>query len=307
MLDSPIIDVAIGLILVYLILSIVCSAVQEAIASILSWRAATLRQGVDNLVSSPLGQKVFDHGLIKGLTKPGKSGPSYIPGRIFATAIVDLLAELDPAKSQGGKPPTIRETIDAIENPAAKRALLALYDQADADVDKFRDAVEGWFDDAMDRVSGWYARRAKAILAVIAAVVVVALNADTVRIAATLWTDDAVRSRLVALAENAAGQDAPPDQDQALDTVAALPLGWLCHPSAATPTNGDASAIAAAERDVTEIRVCFVDSLHWTAVVGWPITVLAITFGAPFWFDLLGRAVRLRGAGKQPPRQGGGR
>jgi hypothetical protein len=34
-------------------------------------------------------------------------------------------------------------------------------------------------------------------------------------------------------------------------------------------------------------------------IVGWLITALAITLGAPFWFDLLGKLISIRGAGKK--------
>jgi hypothetical protein len=37
------------------------------------------------------------------------------------------------------------------------------------------------------------------------------------------------------------------------------------------------------------------------AVLGWLLTGIAITFGAPFWFDLLGKVSNLRAAGAKPP------
>ena len=41
--------------------------------------------------------------------------------------------------------------------------------------------------------------------------------------------------------------------------------------------------------------------LGWlSAIVGWLITALATLFGAPFWFDLLRRVVRLKGSGPAP-------
>jgi hypothetical protein len=33
---------------------------------------------------------------------------------------------------------------------------------------------------------------------------------------------------------------------------------------------------------------------------GWLVTIVALTFGAPFWFDLLGKVVTLRSSGKRP-------
>ena len=50
MLDHPIIDVSLGLIFIYVSLSLVASAVQEWIASLLGLRSKNLWAGVKNLV-----------------------------------------------------------------------------------------------------------------------------------------------------------------------------------------------------------------------------------------------------------------
>ncbi len=43
------------------------------------------------------------------------------------------------------------------------------------------------------------------------------------------------------------------------------------------------------------------DCKHWPVnVLGWIVTALAISLGAPFWFDLLGKLVQLRGTGTKP-------
>ena len=38
----------------------------------------------------------------------------------------------------------------------------------------------------------------------------------------------------------------------------------------------------------------------WTTFFGWVITALAISLGAPFWFDLLNKFIQLRGTGTRP-------
>ena len=39
----------------------------------------------------------------------------------------------------------------------------------------------------------------------------------------------------------------------------------------------------------------------WLAhLMGWILTAAAVSLGAPFWFDLLGRVAKLRGTGKRP-------
>ncbi len=50
-----------------------------------------------------------------------------------------------------------------------------------------RVAVADWYDEAMDRVAGWYKRRVKWILLILAASVTIAVSADSLRIAEQLW------------------------------------------------------------------------------------------------------------------------
>jgi hypothetical protein len=85
MSNFPALEVVIGLTFVYFVLSLICSAVTESIASRRGWRAAKLEDGVKNLLSgsseiSPegkaLAQDVYDHPLIQALIAPVRSpGP----------------------------------------------------------------------------------------------------------------------------------------------------------------------------------------------------------------------------------------
>ena len=53
MLNFPALDVAIGLIFVFFILALVCSGINEAIASAARWRAQDLERGVWELLQDP--------------------------------------------------------------------------------------------------------------------------------------------------------------------------------------------------------------------------------------------------------------
>src|SRR3954470_15859031 len=98
MFGSAILEVAIGIIFLYLLVSIVCSAVREGIEGWFKSRAAYLEYGIRELLHDRQGQDLashfFNHPLIFGLFsdeyKPGRpykpgilaSGsnlPSYIP------------------------------------------------------------------------------------------------------------------------------------------------------------------------------------------------------------------------------------
>ena len=91
MLDSPIIDVAMGLVFFYVTLSLICSSIQEIIASLLGLRSRNLKKGIRNLIGSEYAEAMYDHPLIKGLRKPKKL-PSYIKPEIFSTALIDMIS-----------------------------------------------------------------------------------------------------------------------------------------------------------------------------------------------------------------------
>lgn len=81
----------IGVIVIFLQLSLVCTAVNEFVAMCLQKRAKELEKGIGSLLTSPqLADKFYAHPLIKGLRPDGKK-PSYIPSRTFALALMDIV------------------------------------------------------------------------------------------------------------------------------------------------------------------------------------------------------------------------
>jgi len=77
MFNTTVIDVVIGLVFVYLLLSLMCSAANEMIEGWLKNRAADLERGLRELLKDPQGnglvKKVYDHPLISGLFGSGSS------------------------------------------------------------------------------------------------------------------------------------------------------------------------------------------------------------------------------------------
>ena len=62
----------------------------------------------------------------------------------------------------------LERSLAAIPNERLSDAMLALYRTAGGNAAQFQHAAERWFDDSMERVSGWYKRRIQLILFVIA-------------------------------------------------------------------------------------------------------------------------------------------
>lgn len=294
MLDFAALDVALGVIFVYLVLALVCSALNESISSVLSWRAKFLREGIANLLDPnnhsngrKLLTQLYDHPLINGLIRPvSRKGklryPSYLPSRAFASALLDF-----DGKGAGR---SIDQAIAAIPSPQIRTALTTLRSSAkvkegEDEAAAFKQAVEAWYDDAMERVSGWYRRRVQVVMWVLAAGIAFSLNVDTIRIADHLWKDKTVRSAVVARTEN------PPDTTQPADISRfskqvnelkelKLPIGW----SIESRPKG------------------FWDWLRRVLLkgTGLILTAAALTLGAPFWFDMLGKVARIRSAGARP-------
>jgi hypothetical protein len=290
MFGSVILDIAIGLIFVYLLLSLVCSAAKEMLESLMRHRASDLERGIQDLLGSALAAELYNHGLIKGLSKAGEL-PSYIPAQTFALALLDGLVPATAAAPSGASgalaapstaagtaptapPPGLRGAVAAIANPDVRNALLALVDAAGPDAAKVRANIEGWFNSGMDRVTGWYTRRTQKVIVVLGLLTTAALNVDSVQIANSLYRDSALRASLVAAAEGYA--KSPPQAAKPIAEITAdigklgLPIGW---PDPEWKPEWP---------------------LVLRKIFGLLLTALAVSLGAPFWFDLLGRVINVR-------------
>ncbi len=158
MFNSGILNVAIGIVFIYLLVSLIVTAVNELIAAIFKMRGRVLWQGLCTLLPSGtkkenMAEQVYRHPLIAGLSHSGR--PSYIPSHTFALALLDVISggtgHIAKLKQLEGK-------IDLL--PAhLSRSLNLLLHESKGDLEKFRMNIEAWFNDSMDRVSGVYKRK----------------------------------------------------------------------------------------------------------------------------------------------------
>ena len=76
MFGSAILDTAIGLIFVFLVVSLIVSAANELLAALFKWRANNLFLGIRQLLQDPsvtgLVTRFYEHPLIDGLSSKGK-------------------------------------------------------------------------------------------------------------------------------------------------------------------------------------------------------------------------------------------
>lgn len=382
----PALDVLIGLALMLFVLATVCSAINEAIAALLAWRAKNLEKAIRNLLGGAepgiigrlkktksgrqvleevkkaerkaeesarkagdaagvvaskvqaaaeekleevgdLTARLFRHWRIRSLARrpnadfhdrtpiTGWRGPSYIPAPAFARALDDLLF---PESAAGDPFETARGKVARIGNPWVENALVGILTDAKGDRDAFRKNVETWFDDTMERASGWYKRKVQIMLFVIATVVAIAVNANALHVAHSLWTDDALRAAVVqkadAIAQSASGQGSGQAGTSGGSATSGKPSSDECEKERKArppkpPSLGCAlEGVATAVDDVQALGL----PLGWSeanrppdSYGGWGgtiggllVTIFALSLGAPFWFDVLSKASSLRNTGK---------
>ncbi len=257
MFGSTIVDVAIGLIFVYFLLSTISAKINDTIAGWMQWRSKDLEAGIRNLLSDPdLSNKVMGHPLVQGLT--GKEGKSltYIPPNTFALALFDAIA---PATGQPTGLEQVRASAMKLPDNSARQAVISMVDAANGDIVKARVQVEIWFNAAMDRVSVVYRQRLQWVTLFVALVVTVIFGADSLAIANSLWREPALRAAVSGAAQGAQAGSF----QQAVNTLAQsqLPSGWNMFPET--------------------------DWAWFQKIAGLGLTTLAVMLGAPFWYDLL--------------------
>ncbi|UPK67231.1 hypothetical protein [Chitinophaga filiformis] len=313
MFNSVILEVAIGIIFLYVLVSMICTALREGIETFTKTRAAYLERGIRELLHDREAQNIarsfFGHPMINslytsdytpgentqtpGLFDRGKNLPSYIPSKNFALALMDIAARGAQNNAVSSDPnatemsvASIRANILNIQNIPVQRAMLTALDSAQGDLGRLQQNLEKWFDSSMDRVSGWYKRSTQWILFIIGLVLAVGLNINTIKIADYLFRNDDARKLIVTEAENASKDPAFAQRSytEAKDELAALklPIGWG---NGVNPEGDD-----------------YKSGETWNGyliyVFGWLLTALAATLGAPFWFDLLNKIMVIRGTVK---------
>jgi hypothetical protein len=238
--------------------------------------------------------------------------PSYIPSRTFAAALLDILVKKDQKGNQervSQNVDSLRQTVIDCGNDRLKEALLPLINAAGNDPEKALRNIEKWFDDAMDRVGGWFKRNARGWLLCVGFVVCVLLNADTFMVGKILWQDPERLAALVTAAEKEAdvgekglskNQDLSKLRDEVNKKTSQLPIGWVWEGlGEKKPKKEEPEKKELEKKDPREVPVGAGEIIF--KLLGLISTALAISLGAPFWTDLLNSFVNLRRGGKKPP------
>ncbi|MEM8719602.1 MAG: hypothetical protein AAGE84_09875 [Cyanobacteria bacterium P01_G01_bin.39] len=167
----------------------------------------------------------------------------------------------------------------------------------EAEINHLEQEVQDWFDYSMQYASEIYQRKVKVISFVLGIILVLAFNVDTVNIVDQLSKSDVLTSEFNTLAmqviesnpevSSCSQADNSSDvrtcinslQEQlniALDNIDNLPIGW--------------NLSAPFKKQFSPLNFAHV----FNALLGWFISAIAVSMGAPFWFNVLKKLVNIK-------------
>ncbi|MBY5898040.1 hypothetical protein HFN45_32575 [Rhizobium leguminosarum] len=318
------VEVCISMAFLYLVLSLMCTTVNEMIATYMKLRSKDLSSAIISLVDHPdVLTRFYKHGLIRNAIKaanrsdattpmidvtmpngagentianipPATSHSSYLDGQSFAMALLGSLQPGTPIPVIEG----MQATVQALPDGSVKDIVGTALATAGNDINKLRDNIAESFDSVMDRLSGEYKRKTRFISVIVGIGIAVVVNADSLAVSQAIWRDSDLRDQTVAAAEefvktqygkavelcqkDATSTDFAATTECVADKLALLddqlkpfPIGW-----------GNVGSLTTWEWAAKPF------GLIWTG--------LALSLGAPFWFDILQKFINFRGAGTKP-------
>ena len=290
---DALLEIAIGLVMTWLILSMATSQIQDLIVEWLGWRSTFLEnQLIAMLNDRELIKQFYNHPLIQPLHSKSPLGkdrkPTNIPNPIFAKATVDVLLNAGktvhkiPADSMNlaEMRQSLSESMKHFEenNQYLARTLKYFAPNIGEDVKwvyaeskilenklaEYRSNIESWFDASMTQASTNYKKNSQTFALLIGFIIAVIFNVDSFHITNQLWRDPTIRQAVVAQAGNIDPKE-PTSFDATMAKLEALhlPVGW----NETTTPNGPE---------------------QWPLkIIGFFVSGVAATQGSPFWFDIL--------------------
>ena len=307
---DAILEVAIGLVLTWLILSVATMEVQDLITKWLGRRAKFLEQSILEMFQYDQGyvELFYNQPVIQVLYPRNRKGeikknvfgqeikPGYIPNDAFAEAALEMFISLGTEEDQLGQATASIERclqeVDKLKDQNEKlwyfvRRILPDFDRKETaeKINKthqkaveFKLNAENWFDTTMKRASYFYKENAKTWAFFIGFALAAIFNVDSLQITNQLWREPTLRQSLIAQAQ-VADENTGPDTVAELEeyyTDLKLPVGWEVGQAASISLQG------------------------WlTKIFGFLISGLAAMQGAPFWFELLKKLLKFKGSSKE--------
>jgi hypothetical protein len=325
MSEFPILDLVIGVIFIFFLLSIICSSVVEMIMTAFQLRSKYLARWIRVIFDPKFAVEIMNHSSVTALSRENKA-PAYIHSSNFVTAMLDRITYHEDLSKI---PVDLKDYVQFIKEnehlkTRLKRQLLVYANEAN-DIAKlnpgtselivFRKKLEQWYDTSMERVSGRLkVQYARPLTFGVACIAVFLLNADAIVICKYLYRNPEARRELrtgalsavddsalkVAVSQIKTGNGLSAESARNLDSLQTKVINDLAVIKNANMILHDSIPVGWHQN---EFRVVFASDNYFlllSKLLGLLATILAIMIGAPFWFDVLNRISNIRGNGRQP-------
>lgn len=333
---DAILEVAIGSVMMWTVLSVATMEIQNWLNQVLNTRAKFLEEILLEMFKNDkeLLERFYNHPAVKELGKVDRKGnyykPTYIPEEVFSRVVMELLTSTSKqgasASPESISLSTMVDTVKQVKDlsPELKELMEHLFpgleqmntisteiENIQNRLKRYQENVEKWFDHNMENASGWYKENALNVAFVIGLVLAFVFNVDTINITQRLWREPTIRQALVAQADTYQLEEGTANITEVrgyFDSLT-MPIGWASI-QADDPSTCTGFITFTAEAEIAFwagneckllVNVPAINNfMGWALkVLGFVISAFAARQGAPFWFDLLEKLVSLRSATQQ--------
>ncbi len=311
-MDVALIEVGLGLAVVFLLVATIADGINEFITRTLNTRTKALWATLSGLIQDK-SKQLPDIGLpfMAKAVVPGKNRPKradgtkesdllntpsirgldyqrntnkgtkawHIPGDIFAAALLEIADTKAAGKSLSEK---ITALTDEYDGTLLGGYLRSWTTTTLTDVDKFIDGVGKWFDREMELLQATYRRNVKYALAAIGLLAALALNVDAIRIASVLHQNASVGEAVAVVGDNISQNDFPDCTVEGVDPLECVSEQISTLEGLDIPVVGDWTSDTWADAWGPAL------SKQWLGhLLGLLITAGAVSLGGVFWWDFL--------------------
>ncbi|MBK8562296.1 MAG: hypothetical protein IPN76_02870 [Saprospiraceae bacterium] len=294
-------EVIIGLIFTFMLLSLLGTTLNELVSAWRGWRGFYMEEALKRLLEFDDKKDVFEKFMKNPLFKQmmqhkailrKSQAPAYLSSANFTSILTNVLKTKDKAVK------TVDDIIQGVPEGSQLREVLEQFkEEGHTSVEAFKGRMQSWFDDIMSQSSGWYKRHLQFVTFFVGLGIAIVLNADSFQIYLHLTTNAANRQKLSALATSFAAENetvpnltTPPTEPL---TGAEIKKG--VQEFVNTPEFRTASNILGLGWSREDFLVG--PALWLRRLLGWFITALAVSLGAPFWFDVLKKIITIQSTG----------
>ncbi len=302
-------EVIIGMIFTFMLLSLLGTTFNELVSAWRGWRGFYLEEALKRLLEHDDKKEVFEKFMKNPLFRQmmqhkailrKSQAPAYLSSSNFASILTNVLKKKDKAVV------TVEDIIQGVPADSRLREVLEQFkEEGHTTVDAFKARMQTWFDDVMGQSSGWYKRHLQFVTFFVGLGIAIVLNADSFQIYTHLTNNAANRQKLSALATAFA------NDHEVLPSLTPAPNGPLTGGEIKqgvkdfvnTPEFRSASNVLGLGWSQQELLV---SPAAWLRrLLGWFVTALAVSLGAPFWFDVLKKIITIQSTGNTSSGSGG--